>query len=320
MHSIIYYIFISICVLSASATKDEPKLHKESLGDEKHFDAATGEHNAKYDHEAFVGEEEAKTFEQLTPEQSKERLEKLVVKIDKDADGFLVKEELQDHIKFMQKRYVLKDIDRTWSNYEKEKFVNGKLPWAEYRKAVYGPEEGAELSKEYKDMLERDRRRWQVSDKSKDDALDKDEYTCFMHPESCDEMKDVIVSETIEDIDKNKDGVVELEEYIRDLYRPDNYPDQKDEPDWVKSEREMFATFRDKNKDGKLDKEEMREWITPTGFDHAEAEANHLVHLVDDDKDGKLSKDEILAHYDVFVGSQATDYGDQLNKHDPTEL
>jgi len=141
-----------------------------------------------------------------------------------------------------------------------------------------------------------------------------------MHPESCDDMKDIIVSETIEDIDKNKDGVVDLDEYIRDLYRPEHYPEQKDEPDWVKSEREMFATFRDKNGDGKLDKEEMREWITPSGFDHADAEANHLLHLADDDKDGKLSQAEVLQHHDVFVGSQATDYGDQLHKHDPAEL
>jgi len=197
--------------------------------------------------------------------------------------------------------------------------VDGKLPWSEYKRAVYGSDE-MELSKEYKVMMERDKRRWSVADKNKDESLDKDEYTCFMHPEACDEMKDVIVSETVEDIDKNKDGVVDLEEYINDLYRPEHYPDQKDEPDWVKSEREMFKTFRDKNGDGKLDKEEMREWITPSGFDHAEAEANHLMHLADDDKDGKLSKDEVLAHYDVFVGSQATDYGDQLHKHDPSEL
>lgn len=33
-----------------------------------------GEHNNDYDHEAFLGREEAKTFDQLTPEESKERL------------------------------------------------------------------------------------------------------------------------------------------------------------------------------------------------------------------------------------------------------
>lgn len=68
------------------------------------------------------------------------------------------------------------------------------------------------------------------------------------------------------------------------MYRPEDYPDQKSEPDWVKSERDMFLLYRDKNKDGKLDKEEMRDWITPSGFDHAEAESKHLINLADDNK------------------------------------
>ena len=33
-------------------------------------------------------------------------------------------------------------------------------------------------------------------------------------------------------------------------------------------------------------------------------------------QDGKLSKDEILEKYDVFVGSQATDFGEALIRHD----
>lgn len=37
-------------------------------------------------------------------------------------------------------------------------------------------------------------------------------------------------------------------------------------------------------------------------------------------QDGKLSLKEVLDHYDTFVGSQATDYGEQLHKHDPAEL
>ncbi|KAK6044818.1 hypothetical protein COOONC_17677 [Cooperia oncophora] len=97
------------------------------------------------------------------------------------------------------------------------------------------------------------------------------------------------------------------------MYRPDDYPELNGkEPDWVQSEREMFKEHRDKDGDGKLNQEEMRDWIMPVGFDHAEAEARHL--------DGKLSPEEIIAHYDTFVGSQATDYGEQLQKHDPAEL
>lgn len=33
----------------------------------------------------------------------------------------------------------------------------------------------------------------------------------------------------------------------------------------------------------------------------------------DDDHDNALSVDEVLLHHDVFVGSEATDYGDHLH-------
>jgi len=310
---------LCICVWSsASKIPADQKAKKEPLSDKEHF--AEGEHNAKYDHEAFVGAEEAAQYENLTPEQSKERLAKLIPVIDKDGDKEVTEEELKEHIRFMQKRYINKDVERTWNSLDEEKTKDGKLSWKEYSTAIYGPEEATEIAKEYAQMKTRDERRWKLADKSGDGSLDKEEYSCFMHPENCDHMKEVIVTETVEDIDKNKDGSVDIEEYISDMYRPADHPEEKGEPDWVKSEREMFKSYRDKNGDGKLDKEELKEWIMPTGFDHAEAEARHLLHLADDNKDLKLGKDEILAHYDAFVGSQVTDYGEQLQRHDPTEL
>lgn len=63
------------------------------------------------------------------------------------------------------------------------------------------------------------------------------------------------------------------------------------EPEWVKTEREQFTEFRDKNKDGKMDKDETRDWILPTDYDHAEAEAKHLVYESDADKVWTLKLD-----------------------------
>lgn len=54
----------------------------------------------------------------------------------------------------------------------------------------------------------------------------------------------------------------------------------------------------------------------PDEYDQAEAEATHLIYTSDMDSDGKLSKEEIIEKYDVFVGSQATDFGEALVKHD----
>lgn len=61
---------------------------------------------------------------------------------------------------------------------------------------------------------------------------------------------------------------------------------------------------------------QIKDWILPDNFDHAEAESRHLIYESDSDADGKLTKEEILAKYDLFVGSQATDFGEAIMKHD----
>lgn len=68
-----------------------------------------------------------------------------------------------------------------------------------------------------------------------------------------------------------------------DMYSHDG---DTDEPEWVKTEREQFVEFRDKNRDGKMDKEETKDWILPSDYDHAEAEARHLVYESDQNKVG----------------------------------
>ena len=103
-------------------------------------------------------------------------------------------------------------------------------------------------------MEERDRRRWDLADEDKDTFLVKTEFQNFLHPEDAPHMRDIVVQETLEDIDKDGDGQISIDEYIGDMYRGD---DGENEPDWVKSEREQFQEFRDKNKDGHMDLEEV---------------------------------------------------------------
>lgn len=117
-----------------------------------------------------------------------------------------------------------------------------------------------------------------------------------------------------QDIDRDGDGQISLEEYIGDMYRGDG--GEEGEPDWVKHERAQFEEHRDTNKDGHMDLQEVRDWIIPADFDHSEAEAKHLIFEADADQDLKLTKDEILDKYDLFVGSQATDFGEALTRHD----
>lgn len=238
----------------------------------------------------------------------------IVEKIDTNNDGFVDLSELKAWIQFTQRRYIDDDVQRQWRSHNPEN--NDTIQWDNYRKNVYGfmdEMDASDLDREdngfsYKAMLTRDRRRWSVADRDGDDALTKAEFTDFLHPEESPYMRDVVVSETVEDIDKDDDGRISVDEYIGDMYRATD--DESDEPDWVKHERETFKTFRDKDGDGSLNNEEVKDWIIPQDFDHAEAESKHLIYEADSDSDEKLTKEEILGKYDVFVGSQATDFGE----------
>lgn len=317
MRILINILFVIVIVNAVPRPDDEPKqrtIDKE-LSEQEHY--INSQHNPAYDHDAFLGEE-AKTFDQLSPEESTRRLAIIVDKIDKDQDGFVTQEELKDWIQFTQKRYIHDDIDRQWKSHNPD--GKEKLTWSEYKNAIYGflDENDSTLDNNdneghsYAIMLKRDRRRWSAADQDDDDALTREEFAAFLHPEEHIHMRDIVVEETMDDIDKDKDNKISLTEYIGDMYQKG----EEDEPEWVKNEKEHFNVYRDKNQDGFLDFEEVKHWIIPEDFDHAEAEARHLIYEADSDDDQKLTKDEILAKYDVFVGSQATDFGEALGRHD----
>jgi len=311
--------FSSIDAGAIPKTAQEP--HKpidRKLSEQVHFDKEQ-EHNEDYDHEAFLGED-AKTFDDLTPEESKSRLAIIVDKIDKDKNGVVTATELQEWIKFTQKRYIYEDVERQWTSHELNH--DSLLSWDEYMNVTYGFLSAEDLAGgdsangfDYKEMIKRDKTRFTAADGDKDDKLTQSEFADFLHPEEAKHLQHIVIQETMNDIDKDKDGFVSLEEYIADMYHPD--PRRGEEPvEWVETEKEQFKEYRDKDKDGKLNLEEVKDWIIPPDYDHTDSETKHLIFEADVDKDGELSKAEILEKYDVFVGSQATDFGEALIRHD----
>ncbi|XP_034719961.1 calumenin-A-like [Etheostoma cragini] len=232
-----------------------------------------------YDHEAFLGQAQAKAFEQLAPEESQRRLGIIVNKMDRNQDGFISEEELKDWIKSIQKKHISDSVEHQWKDFDLN--GNGVISWDEYKNVTYGSYlEDPQMDTEYNydQMMLRDERRFRVADTNGDLMADKQEFSAFLHPEGHQHMKDIVVQETMEDIDKNGDGFIDLKEYIGDMYTSDG---EEEEPEWVATERQQFSEFRDKNNDGKMDKEETLDWILPSDYDHAEAEAKHLMHEAD---------------------------------------
>jgi len=311
---LLYLVVISL-ILSCNANHPKSRV-KDALSDLEHGEGEHEEHNPEYDHEAFLGKEEAKTFDELTPDQSKEKLGKLFVKVDEQitADGFVTEDELKKWIQYTQNKYIREDSDKQMKQNDENK--DGSVTWAEYSQATYGfLDENEDERAHYQEMLKRDENRFKLADKEGDGHLNIEEFSAFLHPENHDYMKGIVVNETLQDIDKDKDGSISLEEYLGDLW-PEEDRAKGDEPDWVKTEREQFTEFRDKSKDGKMDPEEVKDWILPPDYDHVSSEAKHLVTESDTNGDGKISKEEMVEKYDLFVGSQATDFGEIFKGHE----
>lgn len=72
-----------------------------------------------------------------------------------------------------------------------------------------------------------------------------------------------------------------------------------------------FTTNFDKDKNGNLDKEEMRSWLFPDD-DFSIEEPKTLIKEADEDKDGKLTMDEIMKNYKVFIEDEPDSNHDEL--------
>ncbi|MEE6510506.1 hypothetical protein FKM82_030346 [Ascaphus truei] len=91
-------------------------------------------------------------------------------------------------------------------------------------------------------------------------------------------MSDYVIEGALEEHDKNGDGFVSLEEYLGD-YTKD--PGENEDPEWLIVENDRFSNNYDKDE-------------------------------IDKNGNNRQSKAEILENQDLFLTSEATDYGRQL--------
>eukprot|EP00069_Balaena_mysticetus_P009749 bmy_06377T0 len=171
--------------------------HAAPLSEALHDDAHG---NFQYDHEAFLGREVAKEFDQLTPEESQARLGRIVDRMDRagDGDGWVSLAELRAWIAHTQQRHIRDSVSAAWNTYDTDR--DGRVGWEELRNATYGHyEPGEEFhdvedAETYKKMLTRDERRFRMADQDGDSMATREELTAFLHPEEFPHMRDIVIA------------------------------------------------------------------------------------------------------------------------------
>ncbi|CAH8604164.1 unnamed protein product [Schistosoma bovis] len=299
---------------------DEPDLHMlddSNYQGHEHYDDF-GQHYSEYDHDLVTGSHEySQKFKELDPEEAKLQLGKLFHKIDIDNDLKIDKEELKGWI---IQSFISLDLEASKPRFkEYDANGDGQVAWSEYTNKIYGytAQELEDFRKDSKNdtklfiqSLDEEKLKFDSADQDKTGYLNETEFVAFEHPHNYRHMAPYELKHTLRDFDKDKDGFINELEYLAD---------DKMNKDALIIERENFKNY-DINSDGKLDPSEMALWVTP-GFDKTAAdETEHLFNETDKDKDGLLTKEEVLDQHDLWVGSQATDYGRHLENLPKDEL
>ncbi|XP_050698675.1 reticulocalbin-2-like isoform X1 [Eriocheir sinensis] len=303
------------------STKEREADGSRTPRDHVHFEG--GEHHSEFDHEAILGStKEAEEYDQLPPTEAKRRLEVLLLKMDRNNDKNIDRKELHSWI--LRSFRMLSEEESAERMDEVDEDEDGYVTWAEYILETYGinnPDDQKLLEKEdqaeEQRLLREDRQLFNAADKNIDGRLDEEEFLAFSHPEEHPDMLPVILEQTLEEKDTNKDGNIDFQEYIGDKEFMEEYESAPERREVVKKHHMRFSVL-DVDGSGVLEGQEVA-GVAYVDKDIAEDEVDHLFGAADDDGNDILSFLEVLEHHDVFVGSEATDYGDHLHNLDRFE-
>lgn len=159
-----------------------------------------------------------------------------------------------------------------------------------------------------KQMVRRADARWKLADENGDTLLTKDEFKHLLHPDEGHEgLKELFVQEATEDMDLDKDNKICLDEFMKHLQVLASDQERQD-LNWLSSQQENFGRFLDKNKDGVLDGEEIKNWLVPAKSIKHETEAKRLLDIGDANDDHKISMAELLEHYEHYLSLLPAEY------------
>ncbi|KAL2715750.1 reticulocalbin-2 [Vespula squamosa] len=305
-------IFESISNSNAASAHIHTHQHNRGEGNERTQDGAFSprgidhyvgdEHHQEFDHEAILGSiKDAEEFDKLPVEESRRRLSILLTKMDLNNDNFIERNEL--------KAWILRSFSMLSTEESQDRLEDadndedGKVSWDEILQDIYGSDP-QDLVLDIQ-LIHYDKETFDTADLNKDGYLDSEEFKAYTHPEEVPRMFPLLLKQVLDEKDSDKDGYISFQEYIGERAK-------SEDKEWLLIKKDKFDHEYDKNGNGKLESDEILSWRVPSNEEIANDEVDHLFAASDDDHDNRLSFEEILDHHDTFVGSEATDYGDQL--------
>lgn len=132
---------------------------------------------------------------------------------------------------------------------------DGKVSWNEIVQDTYGtdPEDLAVNEK----LITDDKETFEAADINKDGYLEPEEFKAYTHPEETSRMFPLLLKQALNDKDTDKDGYISFQEFIGNRAKAED-------KDWLLIEKDKFDFEHDKNKDGRLDSNEILSWLVPS--------------------------------------------------------
>jgi len=174
-------------------------------------------------------------------------------KMDKNSDHKLSTEELRDWLEIVHGKIIDDNVERQWVYYEpavqEVHSWEGYAPetkevlnWENFKKTAYPEEylkEDAPNNEVTRKLLARSERRFNLADLNSDTVLTKEEFKGFVHPEESEKLQYILVDEALEDMDRDNDTFVTLEEYFAHLTTVVEEA-EKEDPNWKQTHESHF--------------------------------------------------------------------------------
>jgi len=317
------YVFSIPIIIKINGTNSDIK-HRELLPPD-HIPGAhleqDGHINKDYHHEVFLGnllKDGSLNWDNLD---NYKKLIEVFHQVDIDNDHRVTKEELsswihdriQEHYNNAEnesnhvflKVYHEKDNLVSWPEYKAQLFELDPTKY-EYDNTTIEEDKNHEYFANYV-------KHWIAADTDNNLKLDKKEFVSFLHPEHNIKTISLMVDEMLPSYDRNKDGQITLEEFIR---LPDGVVDPEEaelDLQYQKERAEEFKNDIDTNGDNIATRDELNIYLDPRHKQHAAREAEYLIRTSDRDRDGRLSEHEMLMNYELFTGSSFSNYAQVLH-------